>query len=132
MIRTAWRNEKFRYLLIGAYNTAVGYGVFALVWSLWNPSLHYLVILFISHIISVTNAYFGYRIFVFRSKNVGWHEFVRFNTVYLGTLTFNVVALPTLVEWWNFHPLGAQGVIVVVTVISSYLFHRRFSFRQKI
>lgn len=130
MIRIVWRNEKFRYLLIGAYNTAFGYGAFAVLWGLWNQSLHYFAILCISHVISVTNAYFGYRIFVFRSKNDGWHEFARFNTVYLGTLAFNVVSLPALVEWFNFHPLAAQGVIVVVTVVSSYLLHRRFSFRQ--
>lgn len=130
MIRIVWRNEKFRYLLIGAYNTAFGYGVFAALWNLWNQSLHYIVILCISHVLSVTNAYFGYRIFVFRSKKDGWREFARFNTVYLGALAFNLMALPALVEWLNFHPLVAQGVVIFVTVISSYLFHRRFSFRQ--
>ena len=129
MIQTAWRNEKFRYLFIGAYNTIFGYGVFAVLWSIWGQ--HYLVILIISHIASVTNAYFGYRFFVFRSKDGGWGEFARFNMVYLGALGFNLLALPVMVEWLNIHPLAAQAIVVVVTVVMSYLFHRSFSFRRK-
>jgi putative flippase GtrA len=129
MIRKAWSNEKFRYLLIGAYNTAVGYGVFALLWMLWGQSLHYIVILALSHIIAVTNAFFGYRIFVFRKRGTVWGDFFRFNLVYLGAFVLNIMALPILIDGLNFHPLLAQGLVVIVTVVISYILHRRFSFR---
>jgi putative flippase GtrA len=129
MIQKAWRNEKFRYLLIGAYNTFVGYSVFATLWILWGQSLHYIVLLSISHVIAVTNAFFGYRIWVFRKSNGGWGDFVRFNMVYLGAFFFNVLLLPVLIEGVNFHPLVAQALIVIVTVVASYILHRRFSFR---
>jgi putative flippase GtrA len=129
MIRKAWLNEKIRYILIGGYNTVVGYGVFAALWMIWGQSLHYIIILVLSHIVAVTNAFFGYRILVFRKKGSGWRDFVRFNMVYLGAFVFNVLALPILIEVVNFHPLVAQALLVIVTVMASYLLHRRFSFR---
>lgn len=129
MIRKAWNNEKFRYLLIGAYNTFFGYGVFALLWVLWGHSLHYIVVLALSHVIAVTNAFFGYRILVFRKQREVWGDFAKFNMVYLGAFAFNVLALPVLIEKVGFHPLFAQALLVIVTVVASYVFHRRFSFR---
>lgn len=129
MIRKAWLNDKVRYLLIGGYNTVIGYSVFAALWLLWGQALHYIGVLVLSHVISVTNAFFAYRILVFRKKGNAWGDFVKFNMVYLGAFGFNLVALPILVESAGFHPLGAQALLVVVTVIASYALHRRFSFR---
>lgn len=124
-----WRNEKVRYILAGGYNTFFGYGVFAILWLLWGQSLHYVILLSISHVIAVTNAFFCYRIWVFRKKGGMLGDFFRFNLVYLGTFAFNLLALPTLVEGMSFHPLFAQALVVFVTVVASYLLHRRFSFK---
>jgi putative flippase GtrA len=129
MIRKVWTNEKFRYLLIGAYNTIFGYGVFAALWLIWGQSLNYIVILFLSQAVAVTNAFFAYRTLVFRKKGGGWSDFTRFNVVYLGAFVFNVLALPVLIEGLKLQPLLAQALLVIVTVVSSYLMHRRFSFR---
>lgn len=129
MIRKIWFNEKFRYLVTGAYNTFFGYSIFAVLWMLWGLSLHYIAILGISHVVSVINAFVGYRIFVFRKKGAIWGDFFRFNLVYLGVFIFNIVALPILIEGINIHPLLAQAFIVIVTVLASFILHRRFSFR---
>jgi len=129
MVQEMWRNEKIRYMLIGGYNTFFGYSVFAILWLLWGESLHYVVLLSISHIVAVTNAFFGYRIWVFRKKGGMLGDFVRFNLVYLGTFIFNLLALPALIEMMGFHPLFAQALVVFVTVVASYLLHRRFSFK---
>ena len=129
MIRKIWHNEKFRYLVIGTYNTFFGYGVFAVLWILWGFSLHYIAILGISHIISVINAFLGYRILVFRKKGAVWCDFFRFNLVYLGAFVFNILALPVLIELLKFHTLVAQALVVILTVVTSYLLHRRFSFK---
>lgn len=129
MIRRVWLNEKIRYLFIGAVNTFVGYGIFALLWVLYGHYFHYVIILSFSHIISVTNAFFGYRIFVFRKRGPIWGDFFRFNLVYLGTFVFNILTLPVLIELLKFHTLIAQALIVILTVVTSYLLHRRFSFK---
>lgn len=129
MIQKAWLNDKVRYLLIGGYNTVIGYGVFAALWIFWGESLHYIGVLAISHVISVTNAFFAYRILVFRKKGDAWGDFVKFNMVYLGTFGFSLLALPVLIEGVNLHPLVAQALLVIVTVVASYILHRRFSFK---
>lgn len=128
MIQKAWRNEKFRYLAVGAYNTFFGYGLFALLWTVWGHTLHYVWILCISHILSVTNAYFGYKIFVFHTSTGGWKAFLKFNTVYIGAFLFNLLALPLLVDGLELHPLLAQMMIVGTTVVTSFLLHKNYSF----
>lgn len=130
MIRKIWLNEKFRYLVIGAYNTFFGYSIFAVLWMLWGLSLHYIAILGISHVVSVINAFVGYRIFVFRKKGAIWGDFFRFNLVYLGAFAFNILVLPVLIELLKFHPLVAQALVVIVTVVTSYFLHRCFSFKE--
>lgn len=131
MIRKVWHNEKIRYLIIGVFNTFFGYSVFAILWMLWGKALHYVGILSISHAINVTCAFFAYRIFVFRKKGDGLGDFVRFNTVYLGAFIFNIVVLPILIEVMHFHPLVAQAFVIILTVVTSYILHRRFSFKPK-
>lgn len=128
MIRRAWSNEKIRYLIIGGYNTLFGYACFALLWQFFGHIWHYLIILCISHILAVTNAYFGYKIFVFRNSPGGWRAFVTFNTVYIGAFLLNLLALPILIEMLNFHPLLAQFIIISATVVASYLLHRTYTF----
>ncbi|MDH2915654.1 MAG: GtrA family protein [Gallionella sp.] len=129
MLKRAWHNDKFRYLAIGGYNTIVGYGVFAVLWIFWGHTLHYITALVISHIISVINAFYAYRVLVFRKKGDVWNDFVKFNMVYLGAFLFNLLALPVLIEGANLQPLLAQALLVILTVLASYILHRRFTFR---
>lgn len=126
----AWNNEKFRYLFIGAYNTVFGYSAFATLWYFLGHSTHYLGLLTVSHFLSVTNAYLGYRIIVFRLKGRWIKEFLRFNMVYVATFGFNLAAFFLLIENFNMHPLIAQAIIVTITIVSSYILHRRISFKK--
>lgn len=126
-----WKNEKVRYLFVGLYNTAFGYGFFAVIWFFLHHEVHYIGLLTISHFISVINAYLGYRIYVFRVKGRWLKEFFRFNMVYLGAFGFNLISLPFLIEKLNMHALIAQAIIVSITIISSYILHRRFSFKKQ-
>ncbi|GBL44287.1 hypothetical protein SFMTTN_0082 [Sulfuriferula multivorans] len=123
------KNEKIRYLLVGGYNTAFGYILFALLLMLLKDRVHYLIVLVISHVISVTNAYLAYKFLVFKTKGRWLHEFGKFNTVYLGVLAINLVALPAMVELLGTRPIVGQAWFVVITVIASYLGHKHFSFK---
>ena len=125
-----WHNQKFRYLLVGGYNTAFGYGVFALLWWQLNQELHYIVLLTISHILAVTNAYLGYRHFVFKTQGRWLKEYLRFNLVYLGSFIFNLISLPFIIEHFKIHPLVAQAVILSVTVVINYVVHKRVTFKK--
>jgi putative flippase GtrA len=129
-LHASLQSEKLRFLLIGGYNTAFGFGLFAGLLLLAGDRVHYMIILPVSHAIAVTNAYFAYRFFVFRDGARGLKSYLRFHVVYLASLGFSMLALPLLVEIGGCRPILAQGIVLAVTVVMSYVLHKRFSFSQ--
>lgn len=125
------KNEKIRYLLVGGYNTAFGYILFVLLLMLLESHVHYLIVLVVSHVIAVTNAYLAYKFMVFKTQGQWLREFGKFNAVYLGVLAINLVALPAMVELLAISPAIGQAWFVVITVIVSYLGHKHFSFKDR-
>ena len=124
----AVRSEKMRFLLVGGYNTAFGYCFFVALIFLFGDQVHYLIILPISHLVSVSNAYFAYRLFVFPDATRGLKSYLRFHSVYLASLGFGMIALPLLVELAGLSPAFAQGILLAVIVVFSYFLHKQFSF----
>nr|WP_320132884.1 GtrA family protein [uncultured Holophaga sp.] len=125
------RSEKLRFLVVGAWNTLFGYGVFALAYALLGRHLHYLILAVLAHFIAVINAFAGHRHLTFRVAGHFWMDFLRFNLSYLGVLAFGLLALPALVEGLRLHPLGAQAGVIVLTTLGSYVLHKRLSFRRR-
>jgi len=130
--RGLWEgNDKTRFLVVGAWNTAFGYLAFIALYLLLHRVLHYLVIMVIAHFISVCNAFVGHKYVVFRSGEKPVGEFFRFNLSYGGTIILGLVAMPIMVELLNLHPIAAQGILTIITVILSYVLHKNISFRQR-
>ena len=122
------RREQILYLVVGAWNTAFGYGIWALLQFLLGERLHYLVVVLIAWPIAVFNAYLGYRYVVFRSRGSILRELPRFSLVYLVTLAINLVLLPIALRILPFNIYLTQAVLTAIVVIGSYLGHRSFSF----
>jgi putative flippase GtrA len=127
---TSIRSEKVRFILVGGYNTLFGYGLFAGLILLAGSKIHYLIILLLAHLIGVTNAYYTHGLLVFRDAERSIRSYLRFHSVYLASLGFSLVALPILVEIVHLGPILAQGVVIVITVIMSYILHKHFSFAK--
>jgi putative flippase GtrA len=123
-------NEKIRYLLVGGYNTAFGYILFVLLLILFKNRAHYLILLIISHVVSVVNAFLAYKFFVFKTREPWLPEFFKFNMVYLGVLLINLIALPIMVNFLSIRPIIGQTWFVVITVVVSYLGHTNYSFSK--
>ena len=121
--------QKIRYLIIGGWNTVFGYGVFAVLYFYLSDLIHYLAILSISYILSITNAYIGYKLFVFRTKGNILREYLRFYIVYGASFLFNLAALPLLVEVLNLNMYAAQAIVTIITILGSYVLHKNFSFK---
>lgn len=121
--------QKLRFLLVGAWNTAFGYGLFAGLYLWLGQEMHYLMILLLAHAVSVTNAFLGHRYLVFRSQGPILREFLRFNLSYLGALLLSLAGMPFLIEVCGLHPLQAQVVLLLIGLIYSYLAHKYYSFR---
>lgn len=122
-------SEKLRFLFIGAYNTAFGYGVFAVLYLLTHQSMHYLVIATISHLLSVTHSFLTHRYIVFRDHGRIIPAFLRFNAATAATLAFGLSAITLLVEVMDVTPLVGQAIVIALSTVGSYLLHRRFTFR---
>ena len=121
--------EPVAYLLVGAWNTLFGYAVFALFYYLLGAHLHVDVILSLSYVLSIANAYIGYRYLVFRSTGSMARELPRFTAVYAVTLAANLVVLPLALHWLPWNVYVVQGLFTAVIVALSYLGHKYFSFR---
>ncbi len=122
--------QKLHYLLIGGWNTVFGYGVFiALYYGTAHFNIHYVVVLVLSQVINVTSAYFLYKRFVFKTKGNLIREYCRFCTFYWLSFAANLILLPASVELLGLNPVISQGLLIVVTAVTSYLWHARYTFR---
>lgn len=123
--------QKLRYLFIGGWNTVFGYGVFAALYFWLEGLIHYLIILSISYVLSITNAYVGYKLFVFRTRGNIVREYFRFYIVYGASFIFNLAMLPLFVETLSLNIYVAQAIVTVITILGSYMLHKKFSFKGK-
>jgi putative flippase GtrA len=128
-----------RYILVGGFNTAVGFGVFALLnWSFRGlGSFAYMYAWLLANIIAITVAFLAYKWFVFRTRGNYLAEWIRCFSVYGSGMLFGAVALPitvTILRRTLQRPEGAPYIAValltVVTVVLSFFGHRHFSFRS--
>lgn len=127
-----WRgNEHFRFLVVGAANTVVGYLLFTAVFLAVGRWLHYVAVALIAQAIAVVIAFVSQRSLVFRRSGPWLGDFLRYNVSVTGTLLFGLLLLSLLVEIGGIHPLLAQAIVIVISVIATYLLHKTFSFRRK-
>lgn len=126
-----WRHSRrLRFLVLGAWNTLFGYGMFVLGYLLLSQWLHYLAIALLAHALAVSQAFLTQRHLVFKSANPWLRDFLRFNLTHAGTLALGMAGLALLVDVFHLHPLLAQGIVLAITVIVSYVAHSRFSFAR--
>jgi putative flippase GtrA len=130
-VRDRWeRDVRFRFLAIGAYNTAFGYVLWPVLYWLLGTRLHYAIVYLIAHVIAVINAFVAYRRFTFRAEEGSWpRQFLRFNVGYLGALAIGLGGMAVLVDRVHLSPFVAQPILLTITVVLSFLWHSRVSFR---
>lgn len=130
LIKHWHRHQQLRYLLTGAWNTAAGYAIFALLYLLLGSWLNYLVVAVVAHLAAVTQSFVTQRRLVFRSKGNWPAEYFRFHLAHLTTLGIGLGLLSILVEAFDMSPLTAQAIITAMIVLISYFVHQHFTFRR--
>lgn len=123
-----YHKEKINYLLAGIWNTAFGYLLFTLLYLLFGSRIHYVLLLIVSTVCSITNAYISYKFYVFRTKGNYFKEYLRFYAVYGVSFLLNLVLLPMIVEIFKVSPVIVQAYVVGFTFLASYFGHKYFSF----
>jgi putative flippase GtrA len=120
---------KIIYLVVGGWNTLFGYCSFALLYYLFSGKIHATYILTLSYVLSISNAYAGYKIFVFRTKGNILREYFRFYFIYGGAFVVNLLLLPVLMNVLLLSAYVSQAAITMFTVVGSYVFHKKFTFK---
>ena len=123
--------EKTRFVLVGGFNTFVGFVAFAAIQFLSNGALHEVVSLLLAHLVASSIAFVLHRRVVFRVSGQVFIDYVRFQSVYAVPLSINVVVLPLLVRVGGVNVYVAQLLFTVVSVIITYIGHKYFSFRRR-
>jgi putative flippase GtrA len=118
-----------KFVVVGAWNTVVGYLIFVGVALVAGDRLHHQIILAISFAISVVHAYVMQRYLVFNSRAPVRRELPKFVTVNLSALAVNAVLLEILVRM-SVELLLAQLVATFATTLLSFVAHQAWSFRH--
>jgi putative flippase GtrA len=130
--------EIIRFVIVGGWNTVLGYGLFAgSNYLLADRIPHaYMVACVIANVIAISVAYVGHKFVTFRTRGNYLREYLRFYIVYGATALLGLALLPLtvaligLVVATKSHvPYIAQAVLIPINVVASYLGHKRFSFR---
>jgi putative flippase GtrA len=128
-----------RYLLVGAFNTGFGYGLFVVLNYLFRRLGVYgsEIASLLSNVIAITVAFLGYKWFVFRTHANYLREWLRCISVYGTSMLFSLIMLPPLTlllrRWFASTQTSsnlAAAILTVITVVASYFGHKHFSFRR--
>src|SRR5271154_694462 len=126
----------FRYLAVGAFNTAFGYGLFALLNYLFSGRYIYASLL--ANLIAITVAFFGYKWFVFKTKGNYLKEWIRCVGVYSVSMVLSAASLPFIVDIIRRQPghdrsapYIAGAIVLVFSVVFSFFGHRHISFADR-
>jgi putative flippase GtrA len=134
----------FRYLCVGGFNTAFGYGTYALGLTLLNrvvpQHLLYLTVVLASIVstpLNITVAYFGYKLFVFKTKGNYLLEWLKAFAVYGTGMIPGLVVLGALTRWlqtmmrYALAGYVAGAIVIGVSTVYSFVGHKKVTFKSK-
>ena len=115
-----------KFGLVGVSNTAVGFGVYYL---LYYCGVHYLIANILSWLISVFNAFYWNNKYVFRSGSNWWITLFRTYISYGASLVVSTLMMYILVEFLRVSPVIAPVVCLLVTVPLNFLLNKFWAFK---
>jgi glycosyltransferase involved in cell wall biosynthesis len=126
-------HRKVLYLFVGGWNTLLGFLAFAAFYWLLVEHLGapYWLAFVASYSLATLNAYWGYKLIVFRTRNKFLKEFPRFAIVYVVALGVNLVVFPWLTTTLGLNPYLSQAIFTAALVVGTYIVNKRLSFRQE-
>lgn len=124
------KSEKLRYLLVGGWNTVFGYLTGVSLFMMLGQHLHIVLIAIMSNVIAISMSFITYKLLVFKTCGKWISEYLKCYLVYGANALFGIFLLWLLVDYFFFNIWLAQGAIIAMTVIFSYLMHKRFTFKR--
>ncbi len=122
--------QSIRYIITGCWNTLFGILVYALLIKVLGEN-HYLLLAIVSNIISITNAYICYKLFVFKTKGNILKEYLKCYVVYGLSMLLGMLLLYLFVDVAGLKPIPANIISVLLLTIVSFIGHKYYSFKNK-
>ena len=119
-----------RYLLVGLWNSVFGVGIF-LILSQSFPKLSDSLVLLIAYVVSIVQAHFMQRKFVWSSKERYFQELVRFSGAYISQFVANLLLLQIFVRFVGLNRSVSQVIIVLILTVVMYFVNKNGVFRAK-
>lgn len=123
-------HKELRYLMVGMLNTVVGYGLGVGSYMAGYPYFSLVGIGVISNVLAITFSFMTYKCLVFQTQGQWLRKYVRAYLGYGSTALFGTALLWFLVGQLVLSIWLAQAIIVIVTTVSSYFGHSRFTFHR--
>jgi len=122
-------NPRFRYLLAGAWNTAFGYLCGVSMYYLFGDWMGVLIVAILSNILAISMSFLTHKVFVFKTKGNWIREYLRAYLVYGLSAIVGILLLMIFVELLDIKFWLAQALVILLTVIISYIGHKKFTFK---
>ena len=122
--------NKVRYLTVGGFNTVVGYFIGVFGYMIFHDYLPLVMIGVISNILAISFSFVTYKLFVFQTQGRWLTEYLKSYIVYGSSALLGIGLLWLLVGQLTVSIWFAKGIIIIFTIIVSYLGHSRFTFRR--
>lgn len=125
-------DERFRFVLVGGWNTLFGYLAFAAVLLVGQGVIDPLVALVIAYAVALPQAFIAQKLLVFRRASGAWAgQFARFSLVNTTTFFANALLLAVGTRLLPDHALSIQAAVVILLTIVSFVVHKTFSFAER-
>lgn len=118
-----------RYLLVGVFNSVFGYALSLLVYHFLQRALSIIAIGIMINVVSITVAFLGYKLLVFKTSGNWLHEYLRCYITYGFSAVLGIALIWLFVEQWGWIFWFSQGLIIILSTVISYFMHRHFTFR---
>ena len=115
-----------KFGLVGVSNTAVGFGVYYL---LFYCGVHYLIANVLSWLISVFNAFYWNNRYVFRSGNGWWRTLFRTYISYGASLVVSTLMMYVLVVFLYVSPVVSPVICLVITIPLNFILNKFWAFK---
>lgn len=117
-----------RYLLVGAFNTVFGYALSLLIYHFLQRDLSIIAIGIMINVISITVAFLGYKLLVYKTTGNWFYEYLRCYITYGFSAALGIALIWLFVEQWGWIFWFSQGLIIILSTVISYFMHRHFTF----
>jgi putative flippase GtrA len=125
----ARHGDKFRYVLVGVWNTIFFVLLFNLVLHVTGPA-YYFPVFWGVWVIGVVQSTIAFKYLAFRSPGPLWHQVWRAYFVYLPVQAMASLLLWLGVDVAHLSPRLVQLALVILQTILTYLGHKYFTFRR--